>query len=87
MSGKRTGSIAMAVAWPSFLMAGVLEMLVFSLVDPGQLHWFGGAAIEWSPMTVYSVAFIVFWIVISAASAMSHLLSESATEINSRTFR
>jgi hypothetical protein len=87
MLGKRTGSIAMAVAWPSFLMAGVLEMLVFSLVDPGQLHWFGGEAIESSATTVYSVAFIAFWIIISAAGAMSHLLAESATEINSRTFR
>ncbi len=77
----------MAVAWPSFLMAGVLEMLVFSLVDPGQLHWFGGAAIETSASTVYSLAFIVFWAVIAAAGLMSHLLAESATEINSRTFR
>ena len=77
----------MAVAWPSFLMAGVLEMLVFSLVDPGQLHWFGGAAIETSASTVYSLAFIVFWAVIAAAGLMSHLLAESVTEINSRTFR
>lgn len=87
MFSKRFGSTAMAVVWPSFLMAGVLEMLVFSVVDPGQLHWFGGAAIESSATTIYSVAFIVFWIVISAAGAMSHLLAESATEINSRTFR
>ncbi len=77
----------LAILWPSFLMAGVLEMLVFSVVDPGQLHWFGGATIEWSATTIYSVAFIVFWIVISAAAVMSHLLAESATEINSRTFR
>lgn len=86
MASRRFGSTAMAVAWPSFLMAGVLEILVFSVVDPGQLHWFGGAAIESSASTVYSVAFIVFWAVISAAGVMSHLLSESATEINSRTF-
>jgi len=63
-----------------------LGMLVFSVGGPGQLHWFGGAAIEMSAATVYSVAFIVFWAVISAAGVMSHLLAESATEINSRTF-
>ena len=78
---------ALTILWPAFLMAGVLEMLVFSLVDPGQLHWFGGAAIETSASTVYSLAFIVFWAVIAAAGLMSHLLAESATEINSRTFR
>lgn len=86
-STRRFRSTAMAVLWPSFLMAGVLEMLVFSVVDPGQLHWFGGAAIESSATTVYSVAFIVFWVVISAAGVMTQLLTETATEINSRTFR
>ncbi len=77
----------MSVGWPSFLMAGVLEMVVFSLVDPGQLHWFGGAPVELGATTVYSLAFFVFWLVIATAGAISQLLSESATEINSRTFR
>ena len=77
----------MSVGWPSFLMAGVLEMVVFSLVDPGQLHWFGGAPVELGATTVYSLAFFVFWLVMATAGAISQLLSESATEINSRTFR
>lgn len=77
----------MSVGWPSFLMAGVLEMVVFSLVDPAQLHWFGGAPVELGATTVYSLAFFVFWLVIATAGAISQLLSESATEINSRTFR
>lgn len=84
---KGFGAILMAVGWPSFLMAGVLEMLVFSVVDPAQLHWFGGAPVELSTMTVYSLAFFVFWLVIFTAGGISHLLSASATEINSRTFR
>jgi hypothetical protein len=84
---KRLGAIAMAVGWPSFLMAGLLEMLVFSFVDPGQLHGFGGAPVGLSATAVYSLAFFVFWLTIAAAGALSHLLSESATEINSRTFR
>lgn len=79
--------LAMAVAWPAFLMAGVLEMLVFSLVDPGTLHWFGGAPVTLGATAIYSLAFFVFWVVIMAAGALSHLLAESATEINSRTFR
>ncbi len=27
--------------WPAFLVAGVIEMLVFAMVDPKHLHWFG----------------------------------------------
>lgn len=77
----------MTVGWPSFLMAGVLEMLVFSLVDPTQLHWFGGAPVELSPMAVYTLAFFVFWIVIALAAALSQLLAEPAAEVNSRSFR
>lgn len=84
---SRFGTIARSVLWPSFLMAGVLEMLVFSLVDPAQLHWFGGAPVALGATTVYSLAFFVFWLVISLAGALSHLLAESAVEINSRTFR
>jgi hypothetical protein len=60
-----------AVLWPSFLMAGVLEALVFSLVDPGELHWLGGAAVEANHRAVYTVAFFVFWVVIALASGLT----------------
>lgn len=72
----------MAVLWPSFLMAGVLEMLVFSVVDPTQLRILGGDALDWSPTAVYTVAFFVFWVVIATASALTKLLDASAGEIN-----
>ena len=84
---KKSAGLAMTVGWPSFLMAGVLEMLVFSLVDPTQLHWFGGAPVELSPVTIYSLAFFAFWIVIALAAGISQLLAEPAVEINSRSFR
>ncbi len=83
---KRRSSLAMTVAWPAFLMAGVMEMLVFSLVDPAQLHWFGGAPIGLSPTAIYSLAFFAFWVVIALASMISQLLAEPAAEINSRSF-
>jgi len=83
----RLQRLAMAIVWPAFLMAGVLEMLVFSFVDPGTLHAFGGAALSLSTTAVYSIAFFVFWVVIGTAAALSQLLAESAVEINSRTFR
>ncbi|MDP3084305.1 MAG: hypothetical protein Q8N44_11540 [Rubrivivax sp.] len=78
---------AMAIVWPAFLMAGVLEALVFSLVDPGSLRWFGGAALELSATAVYSLAFFAFWAAIIAAGALTQLLGASRDEINSRQFR
>jgi len=62
------------VLWPAFLMAGVLEMLVFAVVDPSGLHWFGADPIEWSRSAVYSVTFFIFWGVISLSGAITMLL-------------
>lgn len=73
---------AMAILWPAFLMAGVLETLVFALVDPSTLHWFGGAPVELSATGVYTLAFFVFWAVIATASALTQLLELSADEVN-----
>jgi hypothetical protein len=84
---KRSKRVAMAVVWPAFLMAGVLEILVFSLVDPSSLHGFGGVPVALGATAVYSLAFLVFWVVVGAACAMTQLLAESATEVNSRSFR
>lgn len=67
---------ALAVLWPSFFMAGVLEMLVFVVVDPAELRWFGGELLSWSSTAVYTVTFLIFWLVISLAGAMSALLVE-----------
>jgi hypothetical protein len=73
---------AMAILWPAFLMAGVLEMLVFALVDPGNLHWFGGDQVELSPSAVYTLAFFVFWVIIATAGALTQLLERSPDEVN-----
>jgi hypothetical protein len=65
---------SLCILWPAFLMAGVLETLVFAVVDPDQLQWFGAAPIEWQPTTVYSVTFLMFWLVISLASSITQFL-------------
>ena len=46
----------MWIAWPSFLAACVLEVLVFAFVDPHDLLW-GGHAFDLSRQGVYSIAF------------------------------
>ena len=65
---------AMLILWPAFVMAGVLEMLVFVVVDPASLHWFGADAIEWSRNAVYSVTFFIFWGAIATSGAITALL-------------
>jgi hypothetical protein len=72
----------LAIAWPAFLMAGVLEMLVFALADPEDLHWIGGAPVELSRSAVYTLAFFVFWLVISTAGALTQLLLAEPGDIN-----
>lgn len=73
---------AMQILWPAFLAAGVLEMLVFAVIDPADLRWFGGAAIGWSAQAIYTVTFLMFWAAIATAGAMSALLAVESDEPN-----
>lgn len=72
---------ALLILWPAFVMAGVLEMLVFAVVDPTNLQWFGAAQIEASPSTVYSVAFLVFWCVTATSTAITQLLERPGPDL------
>jgi len=82
LSGAAVKQRALTILWPAFLMAGVLEMLVFAVVDPADLHWFGGEALNWSTQAVYTVTFLIFWAVIATAGALMALLDASPEEIN-----
>ncbi|OJX28240.1 MAG: hypothetical protein BGO74_07395 [Burkholderiales bacterium 68-12] len=72
----------MWIAWPAFLVAGVLEMVVFALIDPQDLHWFGGQSIAWTREAIYTAAFFVFWLAAMASSALTTLLAQSPFEVN-----
>ena len=65
---------AMTILWPSFVMAGVLEGVVFSVVDPADLRWLGHVPVEASPQAVYTVSFLAFWALISTSGALTALL-------------
>ena len=65
---------ALLILWPAFVMAGVLDALVFVVVDPASLHWFSAEPLQWSRSAVYSVTFLIFWGVIATSAAMTHLL-------------
>ena len=74
MEANRSRLRTMSVLWSAFLMAAVLEMVVFALVDPDSLRWFGGDALDLSPRAVYTLAFFVFWAVIAVGAALALLL-------------
>ena len=63
----------MFIAWPSFLMAGVMEIAVFAIVDPQDLHLFN-QTIDVSRQGIYTLSFFIFWIVCAASSCLSLFL-------------
>lgn len=65
------------VLWPAFLVAGVAEGAFFSLFDPHELTLFG-EPIEASRLAIYSIGFLCFWAMGSAASALTLLLSSTS---------
>jgi len=64
-----------SILWPAFLLACALEILVFALVDPSDLHW-GGEALRMARLGVYTVAFFIFWGMAAASSAFTALLAK-----------
>lgn len=68
---------AAQILWPAFLVAGVLEMVVFSWVDPTLLR-IG----QWQPdaQTTYSLAFFVFWGLVTASSLLSHWMMKATSD-------
>ncbi len=67
----------MRVAWPAFLAACVLELVVFGMVDPQDLRW-DGQPLGLSRIGVYSAAFFVFWAVSGVGCALTALLAPPA---------
>ena len=73
----------MWIGWPAFLVAAVLEMMVFAVLDPDSLSLFG-ERLNWSRAAVYTVTFLIFWGMMMLSSALTMLLSMSPFEVNRR---
>ena len=69
------------ITWPSFLAACLLEALVFSMVDPGEVHWLGHP-LEASRQAVYTVAFFCFWLIAMASNGLVLWLHKPGKIIN-----
>jgi len=75
-TSKTLPAKVLRVLWPAFVMAGVLEMLVFAAVDPDSLHGPGALLLVGSRLTACSVTFLVFWAVIAVSAAVTQWLDE-----------
>lgn len=72
------------IIWPAFLAACLLEALVFSMIDPGEIHWLGHQ-LEASRQAVYTAAFFCFWLIAMASNGLLLWLYEPASAINDTT--
>lgn len=66
---------AAQILWPAFIIAGILEILVFAWIDPSTLIL---AGLPLDEKGVYSLAFFVFWGFVSVAALLSHWLIKAA---------
>ncbi len=72
---RRLAVHALRVLWPAFFMAGVAEMLVFAVLDPMDLRWFGGEPLGLGRQAVYTLTFLIFWLLFSVGASVTLLLS------------
>ena len=66
----------LGIAWPAFLSACLLELLLFGLFDPEEMLRYGQPA-GLSRLALQTAAFFVFWLACAASSALTALLMSS----------
>ena len=69
------------ILWPGFLMAALAELVLFSMIDPSDLHLLG-SPLELSRTAIYSLGFFLVWGLTSGASALTCLLQRAPYEVN-----
>ncbi|MCO5116740.1 MAG: hypothetical protein H6927_08840 [Burkholderiaceae bacterium] len=71
----------MWIAWPAFMVAGVLEVMVFAVLDPLSLTLFG-QTVDWPREAIYSVTFFIFWVMLMLSSGITLMLARPARDLN-----
>ncbi len=69
------------VLWPSFLVAGIVEIIFFTVVNPQELYLLG-QAVHFSAIATYSIGFFGFWLVCAASSLATLFFQQTSEEIN-----
>jgi hypothetical protein len=77
----KSASLWVLVCWVGFLAACVLEGLVFSVVDPGDVHW-AGQMPQPTRQGIYTVAFFCFWLISSLSARVVLWLAEPGSDVN-----
>ena len=72
------------VLWPSFLVAGLAEILFFTVINPQELYLLG-QPVRLSGLATYSVGFFGFWLICAASSLTTLFFQPGAGEINRTT--
>jgi hypothetical protein len=70
------GQRLMWVIWPAFLVAGIAEVIFFTVFDPFDLHFFG-APLDLSRQAIYTMGFFGFWGMGIASSALTVFLERT----------
>jgi hypothetical protein len=73
---------AIWILWPSFIVAGIAEVVFFTLFDPVELHLAAEAIGFRSRLGWYTVGFIAFWAFAAASSALTCYFQRGADQIN-----
>lgn len=58
------------ILWPSFIVAGVMDILLFAFYDPMQVIYQGAALFD-SRLAAYSSTFFIFWLFGASSSVLT----------------
>lgn len=70
------------ILWPSFIVAGLAEVMFFTVFDPVELHLVAEAIGISSRLAWYTIGFLLFWLFAAASSAFTCFLQRTSEEIN-----
>jgi hypothetical protein len=73
--------IVYLILWPSFLVAGIAEILFFTFVDPRELYLLG-YPVTLSTIATYSIGFFAFWGICAASSYATRFFQRAGQAIN-----
>jgi len=69
------------ILWPSFLVAGLADIIFTTLFDPLEIIYRGDVLVE-HRIAAYTVGFFVFWLLCISSSMLTCYFQRSADEIN-----
>jgi len=69
------------ILWPSFIIAGIADIIFTSAFDPLEIVYRGEPLIE-HRIAAYTIGFFFFWVICIGSSAMTCYFQRGANESN-----